>query len=155
MKRFLKLPEEARSQFLMQDVDLDFISETLSNLGITKKTFMFPPTEKDALAIPMKAVIDLEFYRKKQSLPKKTLILWLCQLGGFDSTKTSYAVDTAIKTYMMKQRKSHRDMSGLSDFLDSCFEVKNSKLDIPVSASPAPAAECSHSTPRITETTVI
>ena len=40
LKRYLKTQESNREQFLSQNVDLDYICDSLSSLGITKKTYV-------------------------------------------------------------------------------------------------------------------
>ncbi|RUS69574.1 hypothetical protein EGW08_022666 [Elysia chlorotica] len=68
-KRFRKIPEGDREQFLTQAVDLDYISETISSLGITKKTFMFPPKEMSdpAVLFPLPAQALKRKYLKRTS----------------------------------------------------------------------------------------
>ena len=111
LKRYLKTQESNREQFLSQNVDLDYICDSLSSLGITKKTFMIPPSSphNPPILITNRVVIVLEIYRKKQSRSKKMCILWLSQLGALPDSKISHAVDSLIKTYHNKLKNSHRE----------------------------------------------
>ena len=123
LKRYLKTQESNREQFLSQNVDLDYICDSLSSLGITKKTFLFPPSSphNPPILITNRVVIDLEIYRKKQSLSKKICILWLSQLGALPESKISYAVDSVIKTHQNKLKNSHRDPDAVQAFLNGLF----------------------------------
>ena len=84
---------------------------------------MFPPSSphNPPILITNRVVIDLEIYRKKQSLSKKICILWLSQLGALPESKILYAVDSVIKTHQNKLKNSHRDPDAVQAFLNGLF----------------------------------
>ena len=109
-----------RELFSSLNVNLDYICYSLSSLGITQKNF-YVSSHNPPIVMTNTVVIDLETYRKKQSLSKKNCILWLSQLEALPDSKISYAVDSVIKTYHNKLKNSHRDPDAVQAFLNGVF----------------------------------
>ena len=61
-KEFEQLSGDDKSAFLKQQLDLDIITPSLTELGIDRITISQPPTNPRNIAIKNSVVVDLEHY---------------------------------------------------------------------------------------------
>ncbi|GFO24440.1 hypothetical protein PoB_005094500 [Plakobranchus ocellatus] len=122
--RCARLNAEKREGWLCLGVDLDFVSDAMSAVGITRKSFLMPPSDNHSspVFISNRLVIDMEQFRLSQNLLKKNVIQWLHRLGGLDFKCLPRAIDSCVKTYEKLQKNKHRCQEEFVNFLNGQFK---------------------------------
>ncbi|KAK3797054.1 hypothetical protein RRG08_062735 [Elysia crispata] len=116
---------------------MDFISDSLSAEGITRRNFAIP-SESCCGNTPIvnRLVVDFEQFRVPQSLMKKTVVEWLHKLGSFDLKLILRAIDCVMKQYDKFQKNKHRSPEHLVVFLNGHFKCganeSDSRVTVPV-----------------------
>ncbi|GFO18369.1 ATP-binding cassette sub-family e member 1 [Plakobranchus ocellatus] len=90
--------------FLAQDVDFDYISDSLSKYKITRATFASPPSSACDHKIDNKTVVDIDLARKDLNYPKALTLKWIYHLTGH--SPTIKAIDKILTVYAKVQNLS-------------------------------------------------
>ena len=128
--RCLKLPVERREQWLELGFDMDFSSDSLLAVGITRRNFAIP-SESCCGNTPIvnRLVVDLEQFRVSQNLMKKTVVEWLHKLGSFELKLIPWAIDCVMKQYDEFQKNKHRSPEDLVVFINGHFKCGANESD--------------------------
>lgn len=125
----LSCPEE-RSAFLDQQMDLDFISTSLSEIGITRTNIeQVPSSLPEHLTVRNEVVVELEKFCSQQGLPKKLAVQWISILTGFEMSKLPRAIEAVKKNYVKLLKNAHRDRDQLIRFLNCSFLLPSSQKE--------------------------
>ena len=121
----------AIAAFLKIEVDFDFVSTSLSNLGLIRGQLMEKEGDRvrqpeASLYVTHDVVVDLEKFRSKERLPDKFTVGWIRTLTG--STDSDTLLKTSIKKLMtcyttLITNQSSDNNGMLSTFLATPFKV--------------------------------
>ncbi|GFO20613.1 hypothetical protein PoB_004711800 [Plakobranchus ocellatus] len=103
-KKFLALQPEQRESFLCTSVELDCITQHLSQLGVTRRTFPAPSGDNGDIrerraSVSNQTVVDLEQFRVAEGQPQKLTFQWLHCLTGLDTSRLPSFVKSTMGTY--------------------------------------------------------
>ncbi|GFR85261.1 secretory carrier-associated membrane protein [Elysia marginata] len=109
-RKFVALPASERDAFLQKYVDLSVISDSLTPLGITRKSFNDTNVAIVPVSITNQVVVDLEQFRVLEGQSQKRIFQLLFALTAVDMTRLVSLVKSTMKAYTKKWTEDPSDL---------------------------------------------